>query len=65
MIKYTILATRTQGELALSYSKHALSTEVSSNGEKENVYKCVHMRDEMGCTFQFFLLSIIYYTDDK
>ena len=29
MIKYTILPTRTQGELALSYSKHALSTEVS------------------------------------
>jgi hypothetical protein len=29
MIKYTILPTRTQGQIALSYSKHALSTEVS------------------------------------
>jgi len=38
MIKYTILPTRTQGELALSYSKHALSTKVSIFIDENSIF---------------------------
>jgi len=38
MIKYTILPTRTQGEIAVSYSKHALSKEVSIFIDKNSIF---------------------------
>jgi len=38
MIKYTILPTRTQGEIAVSYSKHALSTEVSIFIDENSIF---------------------------